>query len=1217
MFDGRESISGAVDQQAEFLLDLSGHQEKVRAYVTRLGRQPIVLGLPWLRRHCPDPGQWHSLTFSSEYCKASCLVRAQGQIPVPTAPCLLPTTKDPVSLAPTAAPRPRLDICVIGAAPFSMLARKPGHELFTVTLEDIDRVLAPRPDLSDAEIKAQMPEHFTQYSDVFSKKLSKILPPRRPYDHQINLLPGHEAGHGHGPLYSMSHEELKVLRSYLLDNLKTEALSPSSAHVSSPVLFVKKPGGALRLCVDYRKLNAITIKDRYPIPLLSETLARLSRAKFFTKIDIIAAFNRLRIAEGDEWKTAFKTRYGLFQYNVLPFGLSNGPASFQRYINDVLNQSLDHFCTAYLDDILVYSDSKKEHREHVCYVLQALRDAGLQADLSKTEFEVSQVKYLGLIISTEGISMDPEKVEAVLNWKAPKKVKEVQAFLGFANFYRRFIDAFSRLASPLTVLTRKDQKFMWTAECEAAFEALKTAFATAPILQRFDPEKSSTVETDSSDYVSAGVLSQPDKDGVLRPVAFFSKKLTAVECNYEIYDKELLAIIRAFEQWRPELEGNGPPVEVLTDHRNLEYYMTTKQLSRRQARWSEFLSRFNFVIKYRPGRLGTKPDALTRRQQDLPAGLSDLRSLYQQQQVLKPYNLSPGVLPIPQLQVAATGLDPSGAPAYTEGEEADTLLSPGKILSRLDELALSDPSVLALRRALAEGSQLCPQVPRVSLSECTLRQDRVYYRDRLFVPDDEELQTSIIRLNHDPPAAGHPGKNNTYRSVSRQYYWPGMSSTISRYIRNCLVCLRGKIPRGLPQGLLKPMSAPQQRWRDLSVDFVVGLPPCEGKNAIATIVDRFTKRRHLVACKDTIDGREFANLYIEHVYRLHGLSDTLVSDRGPQFDSDFWRHVSKTLGITPRMSTAYHPQTDGQSEIANAGMEQYLRLYTSYHQDDWVKYLPLAEFTANNTTSTSTLITPFFADCGFHPRSGVEIIVPSGNTPRQRIEEDAANKYAIELDSVGEFLKTQLLWAQQSQETAANAKRRAAPAYKVGDQVMLTTKNLRSVRPSRKLDWKAVGPFPVIEVISSHAYRLQLPASMSRVHPVFHPVLLQPVPHDPLPGQRSQPPPPIVLNDEEEYEVRQVLDSRYNRRRKRLEYLIQWKGYDQADWEPVENTTNAQEMTNAFHLKYPRKPGPLVASQELRLEGGVLSQSMVCDMLTSRAQRLGGYIHKATHAILA
>ena len=276
--------------------------------------------------------------------------------------------------------------------------------------------------------REKLPKEYHEFLDVFSKKEADKLPPYRPYNHKIQLKEGAEPLFG--PMYDMSRGELLVLREYLEENLGKGFIRASRSPAASPVIFVRKPGGGLRFCVDYRTLNAITVKNRYPIPLIRETLDRLCRAKYYTKLDIISAFNRLRIAKGDEWKTAFRTRYGLFEYLVMPFGLTNGPASFQHYINDALRDYLDIFCTAYLDDILIYSNSLREHKQHVRQILQRLREFGLQADIGKCEFHVQEVRYLGLIVGTNGIRMDPSKVSAVVDWPRPANVKDVQSFLG-------------------------------------------------------------------------------------------------------------------------------------------------------------------------------------------------------------------------------------------------------------------------------------------------------------------------------------------------------------------------------------------------------------------------------------------------------------------------------------------------------------------------------------------------------------------------------------------------------------------------------------------------------------------------------------------------------------------------------------------------------------------------------------------------------------------
>lgn len=551
------------------------------------------------------------------------------------------TTPEPHEPAPS---RIRLDCVGVGAPSFARLVRDKRNQVFTCSVRDLERAVGqdegdlleahqpqttlgrPQPmyapnhrispeengcakqvhemerqlrlaiAVSQEELEAYrqskdvdpallLPKIYCDYLDVFSRKEANELPPHRPYDHAIDLLPGKEPPYG--PLYLMSRAESEELLKELKSQLGKGFIRASRSPAASPVLFVKKAGGGLRFCVDYRGLNEITVKNRYPLPLITETLARLSRARIFSKLDIISAFNRLRIKEGDEWKMAFRTRYGLFEYLVMPFGLCNGPALFQHYINDTLQEYLNVFCTAYLDDILIYSDNEAEHTMHVRLILAKLREAGLQVDITKCEFHVTEVSYLGLIVTTEGIKMDPKKVSAIAEWPALENVKDVQSFLGFANFYRRFIYGFSKIVAPLTALTKKGVPFRMTDECQRAFQSLKTAFTSDVVLRHFDPDRETIVETDASDFVLGGILSQYSDQGVLHPVAYFSKKHSPAECNYEIYDKELMAIVRTFKEWRPELEGSTFPVSVVTDHKNLEYFTTTKTLSRRQARWSE------------------------------------------------------------------------------------------------------------------------------------------------------------------------------------------------------------------------------------------------------------------------------------------------------------------------------------------------------------------------------------------------------------------------------------------------------------------------------------------------------------------------------------------------------------------------------------------------------------------------------------------------------
>ena len=333
--------------------------------------------------------------------------------------------------------------------------------------------------------------------------------------------------------------------------------------------------------MNYHGLNALTVKNKYPLSLIRETLDRLCKAVYFIKLDVVAAFNKICMAKGKEWKTAFRTCLGLYEYLVMPFEHSNAPSFFQNLLNNVLgNDILDIFVTAYVDDILVFSKTFQKHKKHVKTVLGQIKTAGLQLDINKCKFEVQKTKCLGLIIQAttlEGrpgcVKMDPAKIHAIDSWESLKSTNHVQSFLGFANFYRRFIKDFAKLNSLLTAFTKKSQLFQWTATEESAFQAIKKAFSTAPILQHFDPNKECTMETDASNYVSVAVLSQPNHEGTLRPVAFMSCQHLPAECNYKIYNKKLVAIVRAFKEWRPELEGSPKPISVISDHKNLEYFI--------------------------------------------------------------------------------------------------------------------------------------------------------------------------------------------------------------------------------------------------------------------------------------------------------------------------------------------------------------------------------------------------------------------------------------------------------------------------------------------------------------------------------------------------------------------------------------------------------------------------------------------------------------------
>ena len=814
-----------------------------------------------------------------------------------------------------------------------------------------------------------VPKQYHDFLPLFTKKGADELPPHRYVDHEIPLETDKKPPMGR--MYSMSATELQEIRKWIEENLSKGFIRASSSSCASPILFVKKKDGSLRLCVDYRALNDITIKDRYPLPRIEETLNLIRGAKYFTRLDLRSAYNLIRIKEGDEWKTACRTRYGLFEFLVMPFGLTNAPATCQRFVNDTLREFLDVVCVCYVDDILIYSDNLQDHRKQAKAVLEKLHVAGLFVRPEKCEFEANKTTFLGFVIRQEGIEIDLEKVSAVLNWEVPKTIQDVQCFLGFANFYRRFIEGYSRICTPLfnllktvdkdketpTVTTNHDvpvkkvtneAPIEWTPCCQQVFDELKSRFCSAPVLKHFDPTLETILETDASDYVVSGILSQRHPDpaklesrGTLHTVAFLSEKMSLAECNYGIWDKELLAIIACLEKWHMYL--HGVPFLIYTDHHNLQNFGTKALLNRWQARWAGLLAQYECQIQFRPGKANGKADALTRRSGDLPKE-GDMRSR-PFQEILDPVKLSN--FPNPVLCNTA----------IKHNSDICTALAK-------DELAME------IAKALDNGDkQLTGNHSRSApLSECIVENGLLYIYGLRYVPNDENLYREILHAHHDHLVAGHLGRAATYELVSQNYWWPGMRKTIARYLANCDTCGRIKPVRYAPYGLLKPMQVPVARWSSVSMDFITGLPKSRPQqhDAILAIVDRLTKMAHYIPTHETVTSEGAARLYFDNIFRLHGLPNSLVSDRGTQFTSSFSRSLCKLVGITQNLSTSFYPQTDSQTERVNAILEQYLQGYINYQQDNWTEILTMAEFAYNNTVSATTGITPFFALYGQH-----------------------------------------------------------------------------------------------------------------------------------------------------------------------------------------------------------------------------------------------------------
>jgi hypothetical protein len=525
-----------------------------------------------------------------------------------------------------------MNIAMIKASTFNMMNKRKNVNLFFVILKNVEKHLEKH-NKSNIVIKNVFSIEYHEFLNVFDKKASNILVSHRSYDHKIVLKK--DVISEYTFLYKMLKKELKIVKKYLENNLEKRFIIASRSSFVSSIMFMKKTNESLKFCVDYKKLNQLIKKNKYSLSLIDETLTHLDKTKYFIKLNIRQTFYRIKIADAEfEDLTIFKIRFDAYKYRVLSFELCNESATYQHYMNDVFFDYLNDFVSIYINDILVYSNFKKKHIEHVKKILQRLRNADLQANIDKCEFSVHETKYLELIVDRDEIRMNSEKIETILQWATSQNLKQIQKFLEFCNFYRRFIRNFAKIVKSLIKLTRKNVLFTWNEICKQTFELLKRTIIEVSILTHFDLKKQIYIKNDFSDFMFAEVLSQMRKNDELHSVTFFSKNLASIECNYEIYDKELLTIIRCFEQWRLELlfiESNVS-IKILIDHKNLEYFMFTKQLNRKQNKWAQFLADFHFVIIYLSKKSNEKVDSLIKRAKNVSDKKNDRQK--QQNQIL-------------------------------------------------------------------------------------------------------------------------------------------------------------------------------------------------------------------------------------------------------------------------------------------------------------------------------------------------------------------------------------------------------------------------------------------------------------------------------------------------------------------------------------------------------------------------------------------------------
>ncbi|KAI3815635.1 hypothetical protein L1987_15312 [Smallanthus sonchifolius] len=604
------------------------------------------------------------------------------------------------------------------------------------------------------------------------------------------------------------------------------------------------------MCIDYQELNKLTVKNRYPLPRIDNLFDQIQGSTYFSKIDLHSGYHQLRVLESYIPKTTFRTRYGHYEFMVIPFGLTNAPAVFMDLMNRVCKPYLDKFVIVFIDDILIYSKSKVEHEEHLRLVLDLLKKEKLYAKFSKCEFWLKEVQFLGHIVNEKGIHVDPAKIEAEKNWQAPKTPTEVRTFLGLAGYYRRFIANFSKIAVPLTALTHKGKPYEWGPKQEEAFQTLKQKLCEAPILTLSDGTENFVVYYDASHLGLGCVLMQRGK-----VIAYAFRQLKIHEKNYTTHDLELGAVVFALK--------------------NLETLPIWH--------WVELLNDYDCNIRYHPGKANVVADALSRKE---PIKIHNIRIQNDiQSRILEAQNLS-----------------------VTEGN---------------------------MYNEMSCGAELQLETKPNGL---------LYFLNRIWIPDRDNLRTFIMNEAHKTRYSVHPGADKMNNDLRTQYWWPSMKKDISLYVSKCLTCLKVKAEHQRPSGLLEQPEIPVWKWECIAMDFITKLPQTSGgHDSIWVIIDRLTKSAHFIPIREDYRVEKLARIYIDEIVSRHGVPLNIISDHDGQFTSRLWQSLQSALGTQLNLSTAYHPQTDGQSERTIQTLEDMLRACVIDFKGNWDLHLPLVE----------------------------------------------------------------------------------------------------------------------------------------------------------------------------------------------------------------------------------------------------------------------------------
>jgi hypothetical protein len=762
------------ERYTNVVISIQGFQFTTTLYSLPLHGIDIVLGVQWLENLGPVLCDWKKMTMSFQWRNQS--VRLAAQTVQPTREIIIQAMDREV---------------------------KGGGELFAV-------IPVAKTKTDAAPVAHEIQNLLREFQHLLEEP--KGIPPSRIFDHKIPLKEGHTSINVRP--YRYAHCQKNEIERQVIEMLNTRLIRPSTSPFSSPILLVKKKDGSWRFCTDYRALNAVTIKDRFPIPTVDDMLDELHGAVHFTKLDLRAGYHQIRVHPDDIHKTAFRTHSGHYEYVVMPFGLCNAPSTFQAAMNEVFRPYLRKFVLVFFDDILVYNKRWDEHVEHLrkFEILSAQR---FYVKPSKCIFGSHEVDYLRHIISQEGVRVDNQKIMAMQSWPPPKTITELRGFLGLTGYYRKFVQNYGPIAAPLTELLKKGN-FGWTVAAATAFDKLKNAMVTTPVLALPDFTNLFVVETDASNFGIGAILSQQK-----RPIAFLSKALGPTKRAWAIYAKEMLAVMEAIKTWRPYLLGRK--FQIQTDQKSLKFLLEQRIVTPEQQKWVSKLVGYDYEIVYCPGRTNSAADAMSR----MPHS---------------PFLLS----------ITGPTLDGISGPQFILWED-------------LKQLNATDPYLLAIHQKLQKTLATMPHYK--------MQDGILFFKGRIVISPTSALKNEILQEFHSSKFAGHSGILRTLKRLAQSFYWIAMKADVQAFVSACDVCQRNKHEARSPAGLLQPLPIPTQVWEDISLDFIDGLPMSAGKNSILVVVDRLTKYGHFFALGHPYSAKVIATVFTSGVVKLHVFHD--------------------------------------------------------------------------------------------------------------------------------------------------------------------------------------------------------------------------------------------------------------------------------------------------------------------------------------------------------